>query len=157
MLFLLNVTESFLLYYFIINDYLYLQKYFEPILNFDPCRLSILHGSKRNLAKFDKEQYFRNQRSHTHHLVSMHFTSTSTCTKFMGRFYSCPPWTIVHGPKGKFGQIQKWAKSPKPKRPCPPKCKSHYPLLAWIFWADSISWPPWTIIFMVQKEIWPKF
>ena len=25
-------------------------------------------------------------------------------------------------------------------------CISHQPLLAWIFWADSIFWPPWTIV-----------
>ena len=25
-------------------------------------------------------------------------------------------------------------------------CISHQPLLAWIFWANSIFWPPWTIV-----------
>ena len=53
--------------------------------------------------------------SHPPKLVCMHFTSTSTCMNFLSQFYFLTPWTIVHGSKGKFGQIWKVAKSPKPE------------------------------------------
>ena len=53
-------------------------------------------------------------------------TSTSTCIKFLSRFYFWSPWTIVHGPKGKFGRFLKVAISPKLERPRPPKSVCMY-------------------------------
>ena len=37
-------------------------------------------------------------------LVSMHFTSTSTCINLFSRFYFLTP--MDHGPKGKFGRFE---------------------------------------------------
>ena len=55
-------------------------------------------------------------------------------------------------PKGEFGCFegkQEGAKSPKPKKPCPPKLVSmHFTSIATCmnFWANSNFWPPWTIV-----------
>ena len=60
------------------------------------------------------------------------------------------PWTIVHGPKGKFGCVWKWQylrnqRGHAHQNWC--TCIWHQSLLTWIFWADSnwlIFWRPWT-------------
>ena len=89
-------------------------------------------------------------------LFSMHFTSTSTCMNFLADSIFWPPWTIVHGPKGNLGRFWRqakrnhngtitWYQRGHAHQNCFP-CISCQLLLAWIFWANSIFWLPWTIV-----------
>ena len=58
-----------------------------------------LHGMHKYILK--------PERSRTLKLVFIHFAPTSTCMIFFwANFIFWPPWTIVHGPKGKFGRLK---------------------------------------------------
>ena len=69
------------------------------------------------------------ERPHPPKVVSMHFTSTSTCMNFLSLFYFLTPWTIlVHGPKGNFGHFEgkgKWGKISNTKNALPTKIGAH--------------------------------
>ena len=76
---------------------LYLHKFFEPILFFDPHGLYMVWRENLAILKANlKGQNLWNQRYHAH---------------------------------------QSWF-----------ACVSNQPLLAWIFWASSIFWPPWSFL-----------
>ena len=85
-------------------------------------------------------------------LNCMRFTSTSTCINFLSRFYFLTPMDYSPCSEGKFWPF--WRQTKKGQNLQNRRCHAHQnwfpcisnqPLIAWIFWADSIFWPPWTI------------
>ena len=99
-------------------------------------------------------------------LVSMHFTSTSTCTIFLSRFYFSTPMNyiyVVHVSKGNFVRFEWQMKKGQNLRNWRSHahqiwfpCISGQPLLAKILWGNSIFWLPWTIYSPKGKfgQIW---
>ena len=91
--------------------------------------------------------------SHPPKLVCMHFTSTPTCLNFLSQFYFLTPMDYSPWSEGKFWlfwrqmkneqNLRNWKNHTHQNRFA---CISHQPLLAWIFWANSIFRPPWTIV-----------
>ena len=86
-------------------------------------------------------------------LVCMRFTSTSTCMNFLSQFYFLTPMDYSPWFEGKFWLF--WRQTKKEQNLRNRRgyahqnlfaCVSHQLLLAWIFWANSIFWPPWTIV-----------
>ena len=86
-------------------------------------------------------------------LVCMHFMSTSNCMNFLSWFYFLTPMDYSPWSEGKFWSF--WRQTKKGQNLQNRKshayqnwfaCISCQPLLAWIFKADSIFWPPWTIV-----------
>ena len=87
--------------------------------------------------------------------VCMHFTFNLYLHEFfVANSIFWPPWTI-YSPwsEGKFWPF--WRQTKKKQNLWNRRshthqnwfaCVSHQPLLAWIFWANSIFWPPWTIV-----------
>ena len=116
--------------------------------------LAVLKANKKE-AKSPKQE-----RPHPPKLVCMCFTSTPTCMNFLRRFYLISifslPWTIVHGPKGKFGHFWRQTKSKnisKTGEVTSTKISLHafhiHPYLYEFFEAilfDSIFSLPWTIV-----------
>ena len=71
---------------------------------------------------------------------------------FLSQFYFLTPMDYSPWFEGKFWPF--WRQTKKEQNLRNRKshahqnwfaCVSHQPLLAWIFWANSIFWPPWTI------------
>ena len=93
------------------------------------------------------------EKSHPPKLVCMRFTSTSTCMNFLSQFYFLTPMDYSPWSEGKFWPFWRQTKNDQNLRNWRSHthqnwfaCISGQPLLAWIFWADSIFWPPWTIV-----------
>ena len=89
------------------------------------------YGPKGNFGRFEGKLKGaitpKPERPRPPNLVSMHFTSVSTCMNFLSQFYFLTPMDIVHGPKGNFGRFEgklKGAITPKPEMPRPPKLVS---------------------------------
>ena len=57
-----------------------------------------------------------------------------------------PPWTIPMGNLATTKKGQNLGNQKSHANQIWFPCVSGQPLLAWIFWADSIFWPPWTIV-----------
>ena len=110
------------------------------------------------------------ERPHPPKLVSMHFTSTSTCINFLSWFYFLTPMDYSPWSEGRFwlfwrqmkkGQNLRNRRSHAHQIWFP--CISLQPLPAWIFWADSNFWPPWTIVhgtftrFLAISLNWPWY
>ena len=85
-------------------------------------------------------------------LNCLHFMSTSNCMSFLSGFYFLTPMDYSPCSEGKFWPF--WRQTKKGQNLQNRKdhahqnwiaCISRQPLLAWIFWADSIFWLPWTI------------
>ena len=107
---------------------------------------------EKNLASFEGKQkgakFLKPKWPHPSKLVCMHFTSTSTCINFLTPMSYNNPWfereiwlflkanIKEQNLQNRNGHAhQKWL-----------ACILCQPLLAWIVWADSIFWPPWTIM-----------
>ena len=82
-------------------------------------------------------------------LVCMRFTSTSNCMNFLSQFYFLTPMDYSPWFEGKFWPF--WRQTKKEQNLWNQNshahqnwfaCVSHQPLIAWIFWANSIFWPP---------------
>ena len=91
--------------------------------------------------------------SHPPKLVCMHFTSTPTCLNFLSWFYFLTSMDYSPWSEGKVWLFWRQTKNEQylwNRRGHTYQnwfaCISHQPLLAWIFWANSIFWPPWTIV-----------
>ena len=132
------------LHAFYIN--LYLHELIEPILFFIPW--TIIHVLKGNFGHFESKRKGakspKAKRPHSPKLVQIYFKSASTCMKFM----NWPPWT-----KGNFGCFEgKWkgGEISETGEATPTKIDSHaFPVNLYLhefFWADSIFWPPWTLV-----------
>ena len=68
------------------------------------------------------------EKPHPQNLVSMHFTSTSTCMNFLSQFYFLTPMDYSPWPKGNFGRfegIQKRGKILKTGEATPTKIGLH--------------------------------
>ena len=104
------------------------------------------------MAKLEKEQNLQNRKSHAHQtwFYAFHF-NLYLHEFFQPILFLTPmdsPWS-----KGKFclfwrqlikGQNLQNQKGYAHQNWFP--CISHQPLFAWIFWGNSIFWPPWTIV-----------
>ena len=109
-----------------------------------------------------KRKNLRNRRSHAH---QNWFACISHEPLFAWIFWAdfifWPPWTIVHGWKGKFGRFegkQKEEKSPKPEKPRPPKLVCmHFTwtsicmnFLSRFHFLTPMDYSPW-----FEGKIWP--
>ena len=77
---------------------LYLHEFFGLILFFDPMDYS-LWSERENLLFLRRTKRaisLKLERPHPPKLVSMHFTWTSTCMKFLGRFYFLNPMEPIY-------------------------------------------------------------
>ena len=126
----------------------------------------IVHGPKGNFSHFEGKQKWakspKPDKPHQPNLVSMHFTSTSTCIKFLSQFYFLTPMDyIVHDPKENFGHFegkQKWAKSPKPDKPHQPNLVyMHFTststcinFLSRFYFLTPMDYSPWS-----EGKFWP--
>ena len=86
-------------------------------------------------------------------MICIHFTSTSTCMNFLSGFYFLLPMNYSPWSEGKIWLFWRQAKKGKNLRNQRYHahqswfaCVSNQPLLAWIFWASSIFWPPWSFL-----------
>ena len=95
-------------------------------------------------------------------MICIHFTSTSTCMNFLSGFYFLTPMDYSPSSEGKIWLFWRQAKKGQNLRnwrghahqywfPCI-LCWS---LLAWIFWANSILWPPMDYSPWSKGKIWP--
>ena len=112
---------------------------------------------KGNLANFEGKQNGvkspKPERLCPPKLVSMHFISTSTCMNFLSQIYfltpmDYSPWSEREiWPFLKENKMEQnlWNQRGHAHQNWFP-CISYQPLPAWIFWAKSIFWPPWTIV-----------
>ena len=117
-----------------------------------------------NLAKFKKEQNLQNQKGHAHQIGLLAFRVNLYLHEFFEPILFFDPMDYSPWSEGKFLPSLKASKKEPNFRnqrghahQIRFPCISGQPLLAWIFWAYSIFWPPWTIVHMVRREILAVF
>ena len=126
------------------QKYIYLHEYFEPILFFNP------HGKFGCFWRQQKRSQISETGEATQTKIGLHaFRVNHYLHEFFEPILFLTPMEMVWRKLWLFLGNEKWAKSPKPERPYPPKLItwiSHQPLLAWIFWS------PWTIVYVTKGK-----